>query len=167
MRRSPTRRPAGQQTGPATRGHRQRLVADDGTLIQAEHLPAASGSRDLAIVVAHGFMLHSRHPRLRRIAGWMRDSAGIVLVDLRGHGGSSGVCTLGWQEVRDIEAAVGWARWLGYRRVATLGFSLGAAVVMRHAALYGGVDRGAAVSGPGQWYFRGTSGMRLLPQVIL
>lgn len=166
MRRSPTR-PADRPAGPVTPGYRQRLVADDGTLIQAEHLPAASGSRELAIVVAHGFMLHSRHPRLRRIAWWMRDSAGIVLVDLRGHGGSSGVCTLGWQEVRDVEAAVGWARWLGYRRVATLGFSLGAAVVLRHAALYGGVDRVAAVSGPGQWYYRGTSRMRLLHQLIL
>jgi len=166
VRRSPPR-PADWQTGPVPGGYRQRLVADDGTLIQAEHLPAASGSRDLAIVVAHGFMLHSRHPRLRRIGEWMRGAAGVILVDLRGHGGSSGVCTLGWQEVRDVEAAVGWARWLGYRRVATLGFSLGAAVVLRHAALYGGVDRVAAVSGPGQWYFRGTARMRLLHQLIL
>jgi pimeloyl-ACP methyl ester carboxylesterase len=147
--------------------HRQRLVADDGTLIQAEHLPPVTASRELAIVVAHGFMLHSRHPRLRRIAEWMRDAAGVVLVDLRGHGGSAGVCTLGWQEVRDIEAAVEWARWLGYRRVATLGFSLGAAVVLRHGAIYGGIDRVAAVSGPGQWYFRGTSRMRLLHQLVL
>ena len=167
MGRSPTRRPADLQAGLVPRGCRQRLVADDGTVIQAEHLPAASGSRDLAIVVAHGFMLNSRHPRLRRIGGWMRDAAGVILVDLRGHGGSAGVCTLGWQEVRDVEAAVGWAGWLGYRRVATLGFSLGAAVVLRHAALYGGVDRVAAVSGPGQWYFRGTSRMRLLHRLVL
>jgi pimeloyl-ACP methyl ester carboxylesterase len=167
VRRSPTRRPAdgpGAQVPPT---HRQRLVADDGTLIQVEHLRAASGSRELAIVVAHGFMLHSRHPRLRRVAEWLRNAAGVVLVDLRGHGGSDGVCTLGWQEVRDIEAAVGWARWLGYRRVATVGFSLGAAVVLRHAALYGGVDRVVAISGPGQWYFRGTSRMRLLHQLVL
>lgn len=97
----------------------------------------------------------------------MREAAGVVLVDLRGHGGSGGVCTLGWQEVRDIEAAVEWARWLGYRRVATLGFSLGAAVVLRHGAIYGGVERVAAVSGPGQWYFRGTSRMRLLHHLVL
>jgi pimeloyl-ACP methyl ester carboxylesterase len=147
--------------------HRQRLVADDGTLIQAEHLPQASDSRDLVIVMAHGFMLHSGHPHLRRVAGWLRDSAGVVLVDLRGHGGSGGVCTMGWQEVRDVEAAVSWARWLGYRKIATLGFSLGAAVVLRHAALYGGVDRVAAVSGPGQWYFRGTPRMQLLHQLVM
>jgi pimeloyl-ACP methyl ester carboxylesterase len=167
VRHSPTRRPANGPRPHIPPPHRQRLLADDGTLIQVEHLPAASGSREFAIVVAHGFMLHSRHPRLRRVAEWLRDTAGVVLVDLRGHGGSDGVCTLGWQEVRDIEAAVGWAHWLGYRRVATMGFSLGAAVVLRHAALYGGVDRVAAISGPGQWYFRGTSRMRLLHRLVM
>jgi pimeloyl-ACP methyl ester carboxylesterase len=124
-------------------------------------------SRELAVVVAHGFMLHSRHPRLRRIAGFLRERAGVVLVDLRGHGGSGGTSTLGWHEVHDVEAAVSWARWLGYRQVVTLGFSLGAAVALRHGALYGGVDRVAAVSGPGQWYYRGTSRMRLLHRLVL
>ncbi|NDL55865.1 alpha/beta hydrolase [Phytoactinopolyspora mesophila] len=146
---------------------RQRLLTDDATVVQAEHLPARSGSRELAVVVAHGFMLHSRHPRLRRIAGWLREKAGVVLIDLRGHGGSSGASTLGWHEVHDVEAAVSWARWLGYRRVVTLGFSLGAAVALRHGALYGGVDRIAAVSGPGQWYYRGTARMRLLHRLVL
>ncbi len=167
MERASTWPPADRRANRVSASHRQRLVADDGTLIQAEHLPAASGSRDLVIVVAHGFMLHSRHPRVRRIGEWMRDAAGVVLVDLRGHGGSSGVCTLGWQEVRDVEAAVEWAGALGYRRVATVGFSLGAAVVLRHAAIYGGVDRVAAVSGPGEWYFRGTSRTRLLHRLVL
>jgi pimeloyl-ACP methyl ester carboxylesterase len=146
---------------------RQRLLADDGTVIQAEHVPANGGDRDLAIVLAHGFTLHSRHPHVRRVVDGLSDHAGLVLVDLRGHGGSGGASTLGWQEVRDIEAAVAWARWLGYQRVVTLGFSLGAAVVLRHAALFTGVDRVAAVSGPGQWYFRGTSRMRLLHHVVL
>lgn len=146
---------------------RQRLITDDGTVVQAEHLPAVSESRDLAVVVVHGFMLHSRHPRLRRIAAALRNEAGVVLIDLRGHGRSSGLSTVGWEEVRDTEAAVEWARWLGYKRVATLGFSLGAAVVLRHAAEYGGVDRVAAVSGPGQWYYRGTPRMRLLHRLVL
>jgi pimeloyl-ACP methyl ester carboxylesterase len=149
-------------------GVRKRLLADDGTMLAAEHIPASgAGDRRLGVVVAHGFMAHSRHPRTRRIAGWLRPHAGLVLLDLRGHGASGGVCTLGWQEVRDVEAAVGWARTLGYERVATLGFSLGATAVLRHAALYGGVDALAAVSGPGQWYYRGTARMRLLHRLVL
>ena len=48
--------------------------------------------------------------------------------------------------------------WL--RRVATVGFSMGASIVLRHAALIGGVDAVISVSGPGWWYYRGTQTMR-------
>lgn len=148
-------------------GDPRRLFADDGTVLAAAHVPALRpADRRLAVVVAHGFMAHSQHPRSRRIASWLRRYGGLVLLDLRGHGASGGVSTLGWQEARDVEAAVGLARTLGYRRVATLGFSLGAAVVLRHAALYGDVDAVVAVSGPGQWYYRGTPRMRLLHQLV-
>lgn len=149
------------------RGVRRRLFADDGTVVAAEHIPARRGDRHLAVVVVHGFMASSRHLRTRRIAGWLRDHAGVVLIDLRGHGSSHGVSTLGWQEARDVEAAVSWARTLGYAKVATVGFSLGAATVLRHGALYGGVDAVVAVSGPGRWYYRGTPRMWLLHRLIL
>lgn len=155
----------------------QRLIADDGTVVRAEHRPPASGQRSAAIVIVHGFMLHSSHPHMRRVAGWLDggpdvggsdvDDPGLILLDLRGHGRSDGASTLGWYEVLDVAAAVQWARTLGYRKVVTLGFSLGAAVALRHAALVGGVDRVAAVSGPGQWFFRGTSRMRLLHHLVL
>jgi pimeloyl-ACP methyl ester carboxylesterase len=146
-------------------GFRRRLQTDDGVLVAVEHLPV-DGQRDVAVVMVHGFTLHSRHPRIRRIVGWLRPVTGLVLLDLRGHGGSGGVSTFGWQEVRDVDAAVGWARSLGYRYVATLGFSLGSAVVLRHAAIYGGVDAVAAVSGPGEWYYRGTPRMRTLHRLV-
>ena len=55
--------------------------------------------------------------------------------DFRGHGSSGGQSTVGDREVLDVDAAVRWARLLGYRRVATVGFSMGASVVVRHAAL--------------------------------
>lgn len=155
------------QFRPSEDGVRRRLLADDGTVLSAEHIRPRNGGRDLAIVVAHGFMASSRHPRTRRIAGWLRHHGGVVLLDLRGHGRSRGVSTLGWQEARDVEAAVRWARTLGYARVATVGFSLGAAVVLRHGALYGGVDAVVAVSGPGQWYYRGTTRMWLIHRLIL
>jgi pimeloyl-ACP methyl ester carboxylesterase len=37
---------------------------------------------------------------------------------------------------------------------------MGAAVVIRHAALCGGVAAVAAISGPSRWYYRGTRPMR-------
>jgi pimeloyl-ACP methyl ester carboxylesterase len=83
-----------------------------------------------------------------------------LAVDFRGHGGSAGSCTAGDAEVRDIAAVVGYARRLGYRRIATVGFSMGGSVVVRHAALCGGVDAVVSVSGPARWYERGTVPMR-------
>jgi pimeloyl-ACP methyl ester carboxylesterase len=141
------------------RGERRALLTSDGVRVVAEHLPARDNSRELVVVVAHGFTHHSRHPALRQVATWL-EANGVVLVDLRGHGASAGWSTGGDAEIYDVAAAVQWARTMGYQRVATLGFSLGAAVVLRHAALTSSVDAVAAVSGPGLWYFRGTTPMR-------
>lgn len=145
------------------------LFTDDGVRIDATHT-ASRGDRgdrrDVAVVLVHGFSLSKRHRRLRRIIATLGHYVGVVAIDLRGHGHSGGVTTVGWQEVRDLDPAVQWARSLGYRRVVTLGFSLGAAVVLRHAAERGGIDAVVAVSGPGLWYFRGTSKMRSLHRYV-
>jgi pimeloyl-ACP methyl ester carboxylesterase len=134
----------------------------------AQHLPPARSDRsDLCVVLVPGFTQSSRSERVRRVADWVHQRAGVVLLDLRGHGRSGGVSTLGWYEVLDVDTAVGWARALGYRRVVTLGFSLGAAVVLRHAAINRGVDAVAAVSGPGQWNYRGSANMRTLHRLVL
>jgi len=136
------------------------LYTDDGVRIDTAHTAALSGQRHVAVVLVHGFSLSKQHRRLRRIITTLCHYVGVVALDLRGHGRSGGRTTVGWQEVRDVDAAVRWARSLGYLRVVTLGFSLGAAVVLRHAAERGGTDAVVAVSGPGLWFFRGTSKMR-------
>ena len=43
---------------------------------------------------------------------------------------------------------------------------MGGAVVIRHAALYGGVDAVVSVSAPARWYYRGTVPMRRVHWVI-
>jgi len=86
--------------------------------------------------------------------------AGVVAIDFRGHGRSGGVSTLGAAEVLDIEAAVQWARAFGYTRVVTVGASMGGSVVLRHAALRGGIDAVVSVSAPSRWYVRDTFPMR-------
>ena len=62
--------------------------------------------------------------------------------------------------------AVGWARGLGYQAIATVGFSMGASVVLRHAGLIGGLDAVVSVSGPGRWYYRGTEQMRWVHRAV-
>ncbi len=133
------------------------LVTEDGVPIDAIHLP---GKKDLAIVVAHGFTLSWQRPNVWRIANRFNRVVGVLSFDFRGHGRSGGLSTLGDREIKDLDVVVRWARELGYQRVAVVGFSMGASVVLRHASLVGRVDAVVSVSGPGRWYYRGTEPMR-------
>jgi len=145
------------------------LLAADGTTVSAAHRAAADGSAidgGTVFVVAHGFSGSWRTPALGKVGDVLAEHAGVVAFDFRGHGRSGGYSTVGDQEVLDLDAAVRWARLLGYVSVATVGFSMGASVVIRHAALLRGVDAVVAVSGPARWYYRGTPTMRRLHFVI-
>src|SRR5262249_541208 len=133
------------------------LVTDDGVPIEAMHLPKGG---DLAIVLAHGFTLSWQHGAVWKAARRLNPSAGVVAFGFRGHGRSGGLSTLGDQETRDLGVAVAYARELGYQRIAAVGFSMGASVVVRYAALVGGVDAAGSGSGPGRWDSPGTHPLR-------
>ena len=157
MRQAPRHR-AGHAIG-------QVLLAADGVPIAARHdarTGADGARRDLAFVLAHGFTGSSREPTPRAMAAVLARHGGVVSLDFRGHGASGGLSTVGDLEVLDLDAAVGWARLLGYRRVVPVGWSMGAGVAVRHAALFRGVDAVVAVSSPSRWQYRGTAPMRLL-----
>lgn len=118
---------------------------------------------NLGFVVGHGLAQHVRKPAVRRVLRRLSRHAPVLGVDFRGHGRSSGRSTVGAAEVWDIAAAVDHLRGLGCRRVVTLGFSLGAAVVLRHAAVTepeGRPDAVIAVSSPARWWVRDTRAMR-------
>ena len=144
------------------------LEAADGVHLHAVHRPA--GGPDplaLGLVVVHGFTNHSAVPRVQRVIEHLHAFGGVVALDMRGHGRSGAVTTLGDAEVLDVDAAVGWARELGYREVATVGFSMGGSVVLRQAAIgEHPVDAVVSVSAPAFWYYRGTRVMRLLHHVV-
>lgn len=117
------------------------LRAADGVPIEAAYEPGP-GSGAPAIVVAHGFTGALERPAIRRAAAVFAQRAGVVTFSFRGHGGSGGRSTVGDREVLDLAAAVTWARSLGHGRVATVGFSMGGSVVLRHGALYRGAAHG-------------------------
>lgn len=133
------------------------LTTYDGVRIDAGHLP---GAANLCLVLAHGFTCNWRQPMLRRIGEGLNRHGGVLAFDFRGHGRSGGRSTVGDLEVLDLDAAVDAARALGYERLAVVGFSMGGAVAIRHAALHGGIDAVVSVSSPGRWYYRGTIPMR-------
>ncbi|MET8574496.1 alpha/beta fold hydrolase [Streptomyces sp. NPDC005012] len=161
-----------------TRGRRPRrtfLRTTDGVTIDAVYDPGpavydppGAESDHPAIVMAHGFTGDLERPHVRRIARSFSPFGAVITFSFRGHGASGGHSTVGDKEVHDLAAAVAWARELGHRRVATVGFSMGGSVVVRHAALPdAGVDAVATVSGPARWYYRGTAAMRRLHWVVL
>jgi pimeloyl-ACP methyl ester carboxylesterase len=159
--------------GPPLQGSEElTLETSDGERLSAVHVPRPEGTggetglRDIVIVLAHGFTGAIERPALREVARGLSPFAGLLLFDFRGHGGSTGVSTLGDLEVLDAEAAVRAARDLGYRRVVTCGWSMGSSVVVRHAALIGGVDAVVAVSGPSRWHVRDSMPMRKLMWLV-
>src|SRR6202042_2722397 len=110
------------------------LVTEDGVPIDAIHLP---GQRELGIVVAHGFTLSWQRPNVWRIANRFNRMAGVLTFDFRGHGRSGGLSTLGDREIKDLDVVVAYARQLGYKRIATVGFSMGATIFPRPPGLGG------------------------------
>ncbi len=158
------------------------LLTDDGVSVEARYEPSprvgTEPSDHLALVVGHGFSGALERPALRRVALAFHQRTAVITFSFRGHGRSGGRSTVGDREVLDLAAAVRWARRLGHRRVATVGFSMGGSVVIRQAALYrkaeepaGSPDGAApdavvAVSSPARWYYRGTAPMRRLHWAI-
>jgi pimeloyl-ACP methyl ester carboxylesterase len=147
---------------PVRMGDQLALRTVDGERLEAVHVAGPAPTRPLAVVVAHGFTQSIARPGVRQVVAALCAYAGVVAFDFRGHGGSSGQSTVGDQEVRDLDAAVIATRRLGYSDVVTCGWSMGGSVVLRHAALHGGVDAVISVSAPARWYYKDTPPMRRL-----
>jgi pimeloyl-ACP methyl ester carboxylesterase len=144
------------------RVQRVHLSASDGVSLAAHYYSGVSDG--LSYLLGHGFTGNALQDRVKAISDRLNGSgASVLALDFRGHGASGGLSTIGVSETADIEAGVGWLR---ERRpaspVVTIGFSMGASIVVRHAGLGGSVDAVVAVSGPGRWYERGTEPMRRL-----
>ncbi|MEU3421484.1 alpha/beta hydrolase family protein [Streptomyces murinus] len=148
---------------------RTYLRTADGVPVEVVYDPgAAVYDPDVPVlVIAHGFTGDVDRPHVRRVAAGLARYGAVVTFSFRGHGRSGGRSTVGDKEVLDLAAALAWARGFGHARVATVGFSMGASVVLRHAALHPGtVAAVAAVSSPARWYYRGTAPMRRLHWLV-
>lgn len=148
-----------------------RLRTQDGEQLAAEHIPgpsantgantsASTGATTIGVVLAHGFTGSLERPTVRKVAEALAQHAGAVAFDFRGHGRSTGHSTLGDKEILDLDAAVTHAKELGYDEIVTCGWSMGGSVVLRHAALIGGVDAVVSVSAVSRWFYRDTKAMR-------
>ncbi len=123
------------------------------------HLTGHAGGP--AFVIGHGFTNAIAKPSTRSVLEGFARFGGVVAFDFRGHGLSDGRASVGRDEVIDLDAAVGFARNAGYGPIHSVGFSMGASIALRHAAL--GTDRAdtvVAISSPSRWYIRETLPMR-------
>jgi pimeloyl-ACP methyl ester carboxylesterase len=109
-----------------------------------------------AVVLVHGFGGHRHDATVVAMAHELRaEGHAVITYDMRGHGESEGLCTLGDLERLDVAAAVAAAQDLA-PRVVLVGASLGAIAVLRYAV---GVPDGAhsdlagvvTVSAPAKW----------------
>ncbi|GAA1757005.1 alpha/beta fold hydrolase [Streptomonospora arabica] len=149
------------RSAPLSAPERRRLTTSDGIDLDTALLRGGT-DRTTAVVLANGFTGTWRSPGTRSIAERLLPIGDVMTFDFRGHRDSGGLCTVGNLEVHDLEAVCAHLRGLGYTSVASVGFSMGAAVAVRHAAMFGGVGAVVAVSGPSMWYYRGSRRMRLL-----
>ncbi len=126
------------------------LTTEDGIQLQAVHWTPSSPS-DVAIVLVHGFTASRRNPEVVAVAESLV-AAGyqVVSYDMRGHHDSGGECTLGDTERHDVAAAVAFAKTVA-DRVVTVGASMGAIAVLRHASADSSLDGVVTVSSPAQW----------------
>src|SRR5207237_5482056 len=81
-----------------------------------------------------------------------------VTLHVRGPGPSGGFCTLGHAEALDAAAVTAVMRAETPLPIVAIGFSMGAAAVIRSAALLEPVDANVAVSGPAEWKDAGQRG---------
>jgi pimeloyl-ACP methyl ester carboxylesterase len=125
-----------------------RLVTADGLRLGGARL---EGPVDAfaTVVLVHGLVHSSRTPRIHAFAHRLAREVHVLVPELRGHGASEGVSTLGRDEPLDVAAAVAAAR--PDVPVVTVGISLGGAAVLLHAGTYGAVAGVVAVSSPGWW----------------
>lgn len=103
----------------------------------------SGASRNLAVVVTHGFSCSTSRLALQTVMVGLRPHPDVQVMDLQAYDRSTRLCTFGDPEVLDVGAAVGVAagaaRRLGYQRVCLTGWSMGwsvdGAAVPRHGVL--------------------------------
>lgn len=124
-------------------------TTDDGVRLAVRRWRPAV-SRGTTVVLVHGFGATKDSRTVSRVADALTlDGHDVLSYTARGHGESEGLCTLGDSEHRDVDAAVRLAR-ADADRVVSVGASMGAIAVLRHAS-QDAPDGVVTVSSPAEW----------------
>ena len=120
-----------------------RIRARDGLRLAARWIaaenrdPAWIPDPHEAILMLHGWS-GSIVPHLVEYGPYLRETAGVLGIDFRGHGESdSSPTTFGLREVDDVAGALAWLGERGIERVALLGMSMGGITAIAAVAILG------------------------------
>jgi uncharacterized protein len=135
---APNREPP--ERTPADAGLEYREVSfesADRVPLEAWWVPPAEGESSRAAVLVHGWDGDKSDEHVIETASiYVRAGYGVLLLDLRGNGGSGGERrTLGYKETRDVQGALAWLDEEGFEpgEVVLHGWSMGGATVVRSA----------------------------------
>jgi fermentation-respiration switch protein FrsA (DUF1100 family) len=113
------------------------LESADRVPLEAWWVPPAEGESSRAAVLVHGWGGDKSDEHVIETAPiYARAGYGVLLLDLRGNGGSGGERrTLGYKETRDVQGALAWLDEEGFEpgEVVLHGWSMGGATVVRSA----------------------------------
>jgi fermentation-respiration switch protein FrsA (DUF1100 family) len=135
---APNREPP--ERTPADAGLEYREVgfeSADRVPLEAWWVSPAEGESSRAAVLVHGWDGDKSDEHVIETASiYVRAGYGVLLLDLRGNGGSGGERrTLGYKETRDVQGALAWLDEEGFEpgEVVLHGWSMGGATVVRSA----------------------------------
>ena len=143
------------------------LTTRDGLDLAAWYVPSSNGAAVISYPTRSG-----KVPQARML---VRHGYGVLLLDARGYDGSQGDPNVfGWDDAKDIDAAVAW---LGHRpdvrggRIGGIGFSVGGEMMLQAAAsntrLRAVVSEGAGFRSVREDVQRGPRGWFTLPQAAV
>jgi len=130
---APVRKPVERTPADVGLGYREvGLRTSDGLRLSAWWVERGS-SRAAVLVHGWGAGRASRHV-LETAVVYEEAGFDVLMLDLRAHGKSEGGrVTLGYREVRDVQAALSWLEKRGYEQVVLHGWSMGGAAVIQAA----------------------------------
>lgn len=104
------------------------LKTEDGITLKGWYIHSAKPT-DKAIIICHGYPMDKGN--VLSFCPIFHNHYNILLFDFRGMGESGGrITTVGFNETKDLEAAVSHLRHRGIKKIGALGFSLGGAVII-------------------------------------
>jgi dienelactone hydrolase len=113
-----------------------RIRTSDGLALAGWYVPSRNGAAVISYPTRKG-----KVPQARMLA---RHGYGVLLLDARGYDGSEGDSNVfGWDDVKDLDAAVAWLRERpGVRpgRIGGIGFSVGGEALLQAAAANTGLE---------------------------